>query len=252
MTTWYPEGYPIRPKVFFPPGPPALSDQLAGNTIPYRYKPSRSSGTSGSSKNAGFEATMHPRRNDANAGYPQLDLVDGVDYFKIGDTVRIRRWSQATDSHTSWILGTVERPMLAENADGSQRRTYLVSYEDPRTKERREKIFSPHFQEITSLEADPVAATPPRRQDNPSNVVFAPIPILDPTGMKRIVYTPALVLTSPNSHGAVRLRVLAGPAAKRELDNFLLKHSTPYSPDTAKVLRQKGFSVEGDGTARYY
>jgi hypothetical protein len=69
-----------------------------------------------------------------------------------------------------------------------------VSYEDPRTKERREKIFSPHFQEITSLEADPVAATPPRRQDNPSNVVFAPIPILDPTGMKRIVYTPALVL----------------------------------------------------------
>ncbi|KAJ6531612.1 hypothetical protein DFH09DRAFT_1408977 [Mycena vulgaris] len=262
MTTWFPEGYPAQPRVFYPPGPPPLSVATSNpHLAPWRYQPRKASGTgdasqpsrsaSQSSRSSDPVAHMHSRNN--NSGYPQLDLVDGVDYFKIGEFVRVRRWTAATDSFSEWIRGQIVRPVLIENEDGSQRRSYLVSYEHPRTKEVKEREFSSHFQEITSLEADPVSTTPNLRITDKSNLVFAPIPVSDTSGtIKRIVYSPAVVLTSPNDQGGVRLRVLAGPAAKREISNFALKHAPPYTAASAQLLRQKGFQVEGDGVNRAF
>ncbi|KAJ7681742.1 hypothetical protein B0H17DRAFT_1138175 [Mycena rosella] len=263
MTTWFPEGYPSQPRVFFPPGPPPLSAATSNpNPPPWRYRPRQASGTgtrsggSGTSSDSRLSGASEPvphMHSRNNSGYPQLDLTDGVDYFKIGDLVRIRRWAAATDSYSDWITGRIVRPVLSENEDRSQRRSYLVAYENPHSKELKERQFSPHFQEITSLEADPVSATPNLRLNDKSNIVFAPIPVTDADGkVKRIIYSPAIILTSPNEQGGVRLRVLAGPAAKREISNFLVKHSPPYTVASAQMLKQKGFRVEGDGINRSF
>ncbi|KAJ7461569.1 hypothetical protein FB451DRAFT_1181295 [Mycena latifolia] len=267
MTTWFPEGYPAQPRVFYPPGNPPLSAATSNPNPPpwpgYKYTP-RAMGVTGGrgsapssgvvsqlAGGAGPVARMHSRIHQSS--YPQLDLTDGVDYFKIGDIVRVRRWTAATDSFSAWMTGQIVRPILSENEDGTQRRSYLVVYEHPRTKEPKEREFSPHSQEITSLEADPLSSTPALRLNEHSSIVFAPIPVSDPTGaVKRIVYSPAIVLTSPNEQGGVRLRVLAGPAAKREISNFLVTHAPPYTAASAQMLRQQGFKVEGDGINRAF
>ncbi|KAJ7137810.1 hypothetical protein C8R44DRAFT_868185 [Mycena epipterygia] len=260
MTTWFPEGYPTQPRVFYPQGPPPLSAATSNPNPPVwrpQWPPRTGSGTqSGSSASQtprGTQQIVHMDSRDKNSGYPQLDLVDGVDYFKIGDSVRIRRWTAATDSFSEWFTGQIVRPVLIDDQDGSQRRSYLVSYEHPRTRERREKQFSPHFPEITSLEADPVSATPSLRITVKSHLVFAPIPVSEVGGQaKNVVYSPAIVLTSPNEQGGVRLRILAGPAAKREISNFALKYAPAYTAEAAQILRMKGFRVEGDGSNRAF
>lgn len=85
-------------------------------------------------------------------------------------------------------------PHLTSAQDGTQRRSYVIATVNPRTNERKEREFSPHFREITSLEADPVSTTPALRISEKSNIVFAPIPANDPSGVKTLVYSPALVL----------------------------------------------------------
>ncbi|KAJ7217062.1 hypothetical protein GGX14DRAFT_42771 [Mycena pura] len=188
--TWFPEGYSPHPQVFYyPPGPPPLSAATA-TPNPQPWLPrgqSRKGSASGSSHTGSRGMRSEPasgtraqtRTNMPDSSYPQAELVDGLDYFKIGDQVRVRRWAVATDSFTDWIVGQIVRPVLLENEDGSQRRSYLVSYENPRTKKRQEKQFSPHYQEITSLESDSDAApdTLAPRTNIKSNVVFAPIPV---------------------------------------------------------------------------
>jgi hypothetical protein len=73
-------------------------------------------------------------------------------------------------------------------------RSYLCSYVHGRNKERKEKLFSPHTQEITTLESDPVSATSMLRLGEKS-LVFAPIPVNAPPGTsKQVIYWPAIVL----------------------------------------------------------
>ncbi|KAJ7024284.1 hypothetical protein C8F04DRAFT_969214 [Mycena alexandri] len=270
MTTWFPEGY-TYPPVFFPPGPPPLSAATSNpNPPPWRgYR----KGSNASGKPSSSQTSSTPSQRNTHASHPQLDLVDGVDYFMIGEKVRVRRWYAATDSFTPWYMGEVVRPVIVENNDGTQRRAYSCIYEHPANPVPLEKLFSPHFQEITSLEADPVSATPVLRLGKDSKLVFAPIPVADLSGNKRVVYSPAIVLvralssifertnsktflfglqTTPNEQGGVRLRVLAGPAAKREIGNFAFKHAPPYTAESAQILRQKGFRVEGDGINRSF
>ncbi|KAJ7161486.1 hypothetical protein C8R43DRAFT_1123931 [Mycena crocata] len=267
MTTWFPESQPVRPQFYFPPAPPPLSAATSNpNPRPWTYQPRKAS-VSGSGSGSGSSPHVqvsrnlepvahhqamhsqipHARVRKDSAG-PQFDLVDGVDYFKIGEFVRIRRWTAATDSFSDWITGRIVRPVLVENDDGSQRRTYLVEYEHPRNKKPQQKEFSPHLLEITSLASGPPTAVHPLAMRNNNNIVFAPIPASDASGRaKGVVYTPALVLTSPNEQGGVRLRILAGPAAKREVSNFAVKHSVPYNAESVQMLRQKGFRIEGNG-----
>ncbi|KAJ7074044.1 hypothetical protein C8F01DRAFT_1224781 [Mycena amicta] len=273
MATWYPEGYnPNQQRVFYPPGPPPLS---AAHSKPWRPRASTVSTQTNSS--ATPRTTSTPEQPNAQGPPPQsivktrgqsgtwvpppqIDLVDGVDYFKIGDTVRIRRWAAATDSFTDWITGQVVRPVLVEN----DARTYLVSYEDPRTGRRMEKQFSPRFQEIAALvdgkreperaarlnAAGGATATAFKQQANEfGRTIFAPIPVERPgSGGKVVVYTPCIVLSPPNEGASgVRLRILSGPAANREI-TLRLNTSVlqAYTPENAHTLRQKGFLVEGD------
>ncbi|KAJ7766751.1 hypothetical protein B0H16DRAFT_1453777 [Mycena metata] len=255
MTTWFPEGY-TYPPVFFPPGPPPLSAATSNpNPPPWRgyRRGSNANGKPSSSQTSSTPSTPGPSQRNTHSVHPQLDLVDGVDYFRIGEKVRVRRWYAATDSFTPWHMGEVVRPVIVESPDGrGQRRAYSCIYEHPANLVPQEKLFSPHYQEITSLEADPVSATPVLRLGKDSELVFAPIPVVDPLGNKRVVYSPAIVLSARNEQGGVRLRVLAGPAVKREIENFAVKYAPPYSAESAQILRQKGFAIEGDGINRSF
>ncbi|KAJ6502028.1 hypothetical protein C8R45DRAFT_1209671 [Mycena sanguinolenta] len=252
MTTWYPEGYGSNQRYYYPPGPPPLS-AATSNPNPPTWRGYQRTNYSDSAKTSSASQVSIPLMGSPSTkqiqGYPQLDFTDGVDYFKIGDTVRIRRWNPNSDSFTEWATGQVVRPLLVENPDGTQKRTYLCSYEHGRNKERKEREFSPYYREIVNLEPDPVAV-PPFGHDG--RLVFAPIPVRDPSGHKQVVYSSALVLTAPNEQGGVRLCILAGPAAKREIDNFPVKQAALYNAETARTLRRKGFRVEGDGISRSF
>lgn len=69
MQTW-PEGAPLRPKYYFPPGPPPLSAATANpNPPPWSYRPRNATGTgpsgSQSSRSNGPVAEMHVRTGPA-------------------------------------------------------------------------------------------------------------------------------------------------------------------------------------------
>ncbi|KAJ7735246.1 hypothetical protein DFH07DRAFT_1065077 [Mycena maculata] len=288
MQTW-PEGAPLNPTFYFPPGPPALSATTSNPNPPsWSYRPPNASGTNRPRPSRGPPAQVYVRngvpppgppqfsdeksspnqsRNGSgtgsgshpslshgsaqmyvrNAGHTHPDLVEGLDYFKIGDVVRIRRWNAAQDAFSEWNTGQVVRPRLTENDDGSHRRSYVVSYKHgDKTKERE---FSPYFQEIASLEGDPTPVIPNLRLGDNMQIVFAPINVKDSAGQKRVVYTQAQVLTAPNEHGCVRLRILAGPSMNHEMSDFSVKHAQPCNAQSAQMLRQQGFLVEGNGTA---
>ncbi|KAJ7264986.1 hypothetical protein B0H12DRAFT_1068675 [Mycena haematopus] len=245
MTTWYPEGYGSDQKYYYPPGPPPLSAATSNPNPPtWRgYQHTNNSDSSKTSSRAQSQASVPlvppVHSHTTSPGHPQLDLMDGVDYFKIGDMVRIRRWTPDTDSFTDWAVGQVVRPLLVENEDGTQRRSYLCSYEHGRNKERKEREFSPHYHEIASLvdlEVDSVPSVPDPRLGNGDQLVFAPIPLRDISGSHWVMYWPAIVLTAPDEQGMVRIRVLAGPAAKREIDKFSVKQALPYNAESAQIL----------------
>ncbi|KAJ7633063.1 hypothetical protein FB45DRAFT_1027174 [Roridomyces roridus] len=275
MQTWYPEGAPLRPQYYFPPGPPALSAATANPNPPSwsPHHPSRprhvhASGMNGKDPNSSSSSrTKVPgARGTVPPGYPTnessslkssapthksnrprtiggggpggddaAELIDGFNYFKIGEQVRIRRLDRKTDKYSPWSVGRVVRPRLIEAEDGAYRRSYIVAYEHHQ--ETKEREFSPYFQEITSLESNnDVVYTPNIRQN--VQIVFAPI---------RSVYTPAQVLTSPNESGRVRLRILAGPNANHELTDFAINQAMPHTAQSALSLRQQGFEVLGNG-----
>ncbi|KAJ7685624.1 hypothetical protein DFH06DRAFT_1358231 [Mycena polygramma] len=275
--TWYPEGYhPQQQQYYYPPGPPPLSAATSNpNPQPWRgYQPqpaprksekdggivsnsrgmpvASSRGMTSSSRTAPSAAApsqaMHGPKTTRNSGHPKIDFVEGVNYFRIGETVRARRYYPLTNSYSDWIRGEVLRPIVRDGKNGSQCRSYLVSYMHPANAGPKEKEFSPYYSEITSLKVDPAPFTPYLRS---SQLILAPIPDTDAPGtIKPVVYTQAMVLTSPDVHGAVRLRVLAGPNAKRELNNFSLNQAQPYTAESADMLRLKNFRVESDGTDR--
>ncbi|KAJ6490682.1 hypothetical protein C8R47DRAFT_456377 [Mycena vitilis] len=275
--TWYPEGYhPQQQQYYYPPGPPALSAATSNsNQQPWRgYQPqpaprrsergggivsdspgmpvTNSRGTTSSSRSTPSEVApsqaTYGHKTTLNSGHPKIDFVEGVNYFRIGETVRARRYYPLTNSYSDWIRGEVLRPIVRDGKNGSQRRSYLVSYMHPANAGPKEKEFSAYYAEITSLKVDPAPFTPYLRN---SQLILAPIPDNDvPAAIKPMVYTPAMVLTSPDAHGAVRLRFLAGPNRKRELNNFNLNQAQPYTAESADMLRLKNFRVESDGTDR--
>jgi hypothetical protein len=81
MATWYPEGYGGNQKYYYPPAPPPLNP----NPPPWRgYRPRPKNTDSDKTSSSASQASVplvHGRA--ANPGYPQLDLMDGVDYFKV-------------------------------------------------------------------------------------------------------------------------------------------------------------------------
>jgi hypothetical protein len=84
MSTWYPEGYNPHQQYFYPPGPPPLSAATSNpNPPPWRgYQPRKSENDSGRTSSSQVSvAPVHGR--NTNSGHPQLDLVDGIDYFKV-------------------------------------------------------------------------------------------------------------------------------------------------------------------------
>ncbi|KAJ7481147.1 hypothetical protein B0H11DRAFT_2420116 [Mycena galericulata] len=293
MQTWYPEGAPLYPKYYFPPGPPAFSTATCNpNPPPWTHRPQNASSTGshgGSQASRGKEmytrggvpsgppgpffgdnnpTPPYDRTGDfpgggsrshsskghgpgvsvrnMNAAHTHPDLVDGLDYFRIGDNVRIRRWDASKGGFSTWSVGQVARPRLVENDDGTHRRSYLVAYQHYDGIKERE--FSPHFQEIASLKKDPNPATPNIRLGENSRVVFVPVQFDDQARQKRVIYTPVQVLTSPNERGRAHLRILAGPRVNFELIDFTMKHAVPHNTQSAQKLREQGFAVEGDGT----
>ncbi|KAK7038132.1 hypothetical protein R3P38DRAFT_3182239 [Favolaschia claudopus] len=266
--TWYPEGYAPQQQYYYPPGPPPLSAATSNPNPPrwqgyhhaqaMRLKNNADSGkTSSRSQSSGQVATvpMPLARSAASRAVsgsskshkhkPADELVDGVDYFKIGDMVRIRRWTQQTDCYTDWKIGQIVRPILSEHEDETvPKRSYICSYEHGPDNVRKEKIFSPALKEIASVQAQPM---PPHVGYKPGATMFAPIPFAKapgyPGNLNGVVYSTVTLLTAPNEQGNVAVRVLAGPGAKREINNIAVEHIWPYHADSAQMLRRNGAKV---------
>ncbi|KAF7330060.1 hypothetical protein MKEN_00270100 [Mycena kentingensis (nom. inval.)] len=195
--------------------------------------------------------SVHAAVEEAPLAQKDVELVEGVNYFKIGETVRVRRWAIATDSHTDWVVGEVVRPVLVEHTDGTTRRSYLVAYNDPRNGQRKEKQFSPHFKEIASIPRRSASPSVPQPLPPPPNpnapTVLAPIPTsYAGYNGEVIVYTPCAVL-SPPERGRGRVRILSTNRDVSLAASALSSDIAPsYNVENARKLRGMGYLVAGD------
>ncbi|KAE9388645.1 hypothetical protein BT96DRAFT_1003996 [Gymnopus androsaceus JB14] len=239
---WYPEGYVLPPSTAFPPGPqhPAYTLKLSsplGAPRPWltpqlASQGRHSSGTqrsSASSQSYSSSSVSAPQELARIAGVGDPGLVAGVDYFKIGETVRVRRLT-ASNTHTDWAYGQVTRPPY--EAIQKPERVYYVAYVDPRTGARKENEFSYYRKEIAPLAE--------RRGSQP--LVFALLPYNSLNGPV-LIWTPAYVVD--NSDFGVQVRVASGPTAHSHFDN--VQYIVPYNTSVARSLKAAGQTVAGDG-----
>ncbi|KAF8882458.1 hypothetical protein BD779DRAFT_1444806 [Infundibulicybe gibba] len=244
-THWYPDGYNY-PSVFHPPSQVASSS--SGRTPNTAYSPPTTRGPHGYyPRSPHFPRALQHQASRAPVLNQHPDLIDGIDYFKIGETVRVRRYHAQKDEYTSWLTGKVERPVLVPDALGGTKRSYIVSYTNPHTGISQEKMFSPFLNEISEVPVPQMVSMP---RVSEQRLVFALVPAMAKDGnpSHHQVWTPSLLLTRPTDRGA-RVRIMAGPAKNKEINN--VKFITTYSPQHATDLRRRGAEVIGDGRREY-
>ncbi|KAJ3847626.1 hypothetical protein EV368DRAFT_87525 [Lentinula lateritia] len=257
---WYPEGYVLPTSTAYPPGPhhPSYTPKVTshhGAPNPWyaphvlgssqersRPPPSPASRSSSSSHTLdstdGFSASM-PSHTMADLGDP--GLVSGVDYFKIGDTVRVRRFT-VSNTYTDWAYGQVTRPHLKQYRVGitfsskttEPERVYYVSYIDPRNGERKESEFSCHRKEIAPFH---------ERRGGQSPLVFASIP--SKSTSKGYVWVPAHVTNVSDS--GVDVKVAAPHVQHGSPTHFRgVQALVPYNSSVARSLKAAGQKIVGD------
>ncbi|KIJ96722.1 hypothetical protein K443DRAFT_273945 [Laccaria amethystina LaAM-08-1] len=268
---WYPEGYsyPTLPPNFG--GSPATSS--SGKSSGHRPSLSRSTAPArdGAAGRVGYydRSIKSTSCHTSVLGHPPLDstagrpeLVSGLDYFKIGDIVQIRRYHTDKNAYSNWLPGRVVRPIFKTCTIGGDSRNYVVSYTDPYTQEYKEKTFSPWLNEISEIAPErpssPCSDKPTKASTDTAAVARMNAPVYariklsqwtkEGSRENRRVWVPALPLAPPGVHG-LHIRVLAGQATHQEFSG--VTEILPYSPKTASECRKQGHLVEGDGLKRY-
>ncbi|KAF8156050.1 hypothetical protein B0H34DRAFT_715943 [Crassisporium funariophilum] len=180
-------------------------------------------------------------------------LVDGVNYFKVGEFVDFRRWDRKNKTYSKWLPGKVINP--TDNMKGE--RCYIISWWDVMTQDWKQCTCTPSLDEIRALSPD--AAMPARQAHSatPANanletaklvvqkdtVLFVLLSVLD--GSKtRSIWTPAICLGVEKPHG-YRVRVTAGPLKNQVFDR--VQEIMPHTAEVAMDLRKSGQTVETSG-----
>jgi len=232
---WYPEGYsyPTMPTYSEATDSSGTSGQVSNSRAGIRVSSSRGYCLSPGRSSPTKRSIAHGRGLVSQ----ELDLVDGVNYFKIGEMVHIRRYHAQQDKYSSWLPGTVVRPVFKSGENGTSHRLYIVSYVDPYTQEVREKSFAPHLKEIADIPSDDLVR-PAAPQFNPKPpTVFA---FIYSSVKQTYVWTPALFLS--RSMTGSRVRMLVGSSANREVDG--VKFTMPYTSASLAEIKGKGQDVE--------
>ncbi|KIY46117.1 hypothetical protein FISHEDRAFT_75960 [Fistulina hepatica ATCC 64428] len=192
------------------PSPPLLVDPRRCNELnAWVFNASRHD-------NTGTSSSSDSVRDEDN-----IALIDGITYFKIGDAVRVRRYSPNACSWTDWIEGgRVVRPVVSE----SGRRVYRIAHVDPRTGAVIENDYFPSRKEIEYSKCGSA-----RLPEMNLNVVYAYIHH-DAYNVK--IWLPAIIVAQE-------------PSGVRP------DEMTVYSAHAATLLRRQKQQVEGDGTAIY-
>ncbi|TFK38291.1 hypothetical protein BDQ12DRAFT_666480 [Crucibulum laeve] len=183
------------------------------------------------------------------------DLVPGVDYFKIGELVDIRRYNSEKKAFSEWFPGRIIRPIFYPRDNSSPRvqqcREYVVEFTCPYSQTPKEMIFSPDHGEIREIPSD-IPADIPAHPTPGKVVVFALLatPYRGTDGKQYLykAWTPAYLLTHMNPRG-VTVRALLGPGKGKDYAD--VQETKTYSKHVAADLMKRGQVVEGDGTQRY-
>ncbi|KAJ3998864.1 hypothetical protein F5050DRAFT_1741784 [Lentinula boryana] len=245
---WYPEGYVLPTSTAYPPGPyhpaytekmtnhsrapkPWYDSQLQHSSQEPKLSSTRTSRTSSSGRTQSTSSSASPTGHII-AGISDPGLVSGVDYFKIGDTVRVRRLTSA-NTYTDWAYGQVIRPHLKQYRTTEPERVYYVSYVDPRNGERKENEFSCHRKEIATLYERGLGSQP--------SLVFALVPLGSSSK-----WVPANIIHMSASGVDVR-------AVSKHLQHGYPTHFrgvqvlVPYNASVVRSLKAAGHEVVGDG-----
>ncbi|KAJ8082513.1 hypothetical protein PM082_008368 [Marasmius tenuissimus] len=256
MAHWYPEGYVHPTSPAYPPGPqhPAYTTKI--QVAPGQHAPWYAAPTPNMSLTA---ASSHPRRSShsssssrtprgssssgsvpaAHVVEPITDCVDGINYFKIGRVVRVRRQLRSRTGWTGWVFGEIIRPYLSEYERDEARkgRCYFVAYVDPLTGALKEDKFFPDRQEIQDI------GTSPDGHKRESVKVLAHMePIPPPKGPSNAAGAGTWVLAQVlrNTDNGLRVLLRAGPSKGREV---LGRKFMPYDAKVIGSARQNGLNV---------
>ncbi|KAJ3975302.1 hypothetical protein EV361DRAFT_519266 [Lentinula raphanica] len=244
---WYPEGYVLPTSRAYPPGPhhPAYTEKLSSHSQgpkPWyapqfppavQESPRSSTRTSAQSSSSSRTGSANSSASHAMAGIADPGLVTGLDYFKIGDTVRVRRLT-SSNTYTDWAYGQVIRPHLKQYRTTEPERVYYVSYVDPRNGERKENEFSCHRKEIAPLFE--------HKFGNQPLMVFARVPF----DSSHKHWVPANIITMSDT--GVEIQVATNYLQHGLPTHFKnVKTLVPYNTSVARSLKAAGHRVVGDG-----
>ncbi|KAF9070680.1 hypothetical protein BDP27DRAFT_1401827 [Rhodocollybia butyracea] len=236
---WYPEGYVLPTSSAHPPGPyhPAYTQNPTSHSSGPKpwYAPklqtppsdlrdhsgARRSSSSSQTRNSSSSSHAHSEEMARIAGVGDPGLITGVDYFKIGETVRIRRLN-ASNAYTDWAYGQVTRPHLRQYRPTEPERVYFVSYIDPRNGDRKENEFSCFRKEIAPLFD---------KKESPL-MVFAQVPLHTSRGPIQ-TWIPACV--TDNTDSGLVVQAISGHARYKGIRSIV-----PYRPTVAQSLKATG------------
>ncbi|KAJ4485385.1 hypothetical protein J3R30DRAFT_3680041 [Lentinula aciculospora] len=243
---WYPEGYALPTSTG--PHHPAYSQNLTSHPdapkswympqVPHSSQESNHSSRApplSSSSQTTSISSFATRSQHAIAGIADPGLISGVDYFKVGETVRVRRLN-SVDTYTDWAYGQVTRPHLRQYRTSEPERVYYVSYIDPRNGERKEHEFSCYRKEILPLQG---------RRGNQALLAFAQVN-LNPSESTLQTWIPATVTNITDS--GVDVRVASNRVQRGYPTHFRgVQALAPYNPSVAQSLKAAGHTVLVDG-----
>ncbi|KAF8997060.1 hypothetical protein BDQ17DRAFT_1329563 [Cyathus striatus] len=177
----------------------------------------------------------------------EKEPVPGVDYYMIGDHVKIRRYNKTTKKHTQWLVGTVRMPFFAprgiEVDNEPRRRAYEVEYYCPVDRKMKLGAFFPHLRELDCVKEGEEFSNERR---SGLEVVYAQLehPYQNRNGYLsfRRIWTPCIESKGKTS---VTVRALAGHAKNAEFEGAV--RTMPYLPEVVQELRERGEEVVGDG-----
>ncbi|KAJ7599353.1 hypothetical protein C8J56DRAFT_881802 [Mycena floridula] len=251
----YPEGYAYPPvgQYKYPPGGyfiPAGPEYIGTQSAPWNNQVRRGPASALNVQRARAPTPAEQQRRIRISPVPSSSVSSVsrssneiiTDYYKIGETVRVRKFHRDTSQHTLWVYGQVVRPVLHASPSGEER-VYQVQYVDPTTSESKQKYFSPRCREIEPLFSE-------KQRNTSQPIVFARIEFQKTRHrnlpQEKSIWTPVAVLHH-SPLGGVSVRVLLGPAKGNNVD--ALTELVPYNSVVAAALIKYGFMVEGDGNS---
>ncbi|KAJ7510026.1 hypothetical protein B0H11DRAFT_1900426 [Mycena galericulata] len=163
-----------------------------------------------------------------------LDMV-----AEVGDIVCVKPW----DDQLTWIEGCVVKADFSVIKDHKPSPRYLVSYINPQSKREVRRVFRPAMFEIRVRAPDIIGAEPlPAGIDRD---VYACIPPLITKSGEPIekIWTHAQVLTPPDEHGRIKIRILVGPSKNVLFDNFSTKATLPFTKLSRVRVAKLGYAV---------